>query len=238
VRKGRANPVPDAPFSRRAPFIPHQPRWFQRLGAHGVFLLERLLTTSLRFQWRDDAGLLGGKASASVIFCVWHNRLALAMAIFRKLNSVQQSPRRLAAMVSASKDGAFLAAVLERFGIHPVRGSTSRRGPQALLELTGWAERGYDLAITPDGPRGPRCVAQAGVVTLAQLTGLPIVPVACRCAHKIRLRSWDAFQIPLPLSGCEVWLAEPIWIPRQASETEREAVRLALEKWLRTGCGD
>ena len=84
----------------------------------------------------------------------------------------------MAAMVSASKDGGFLASILECFGVQPVRGSSSRRGPQALLELTGWAERGYDLAITPDGPRGPRYVVQEGIIALAQVTGLPIVPAS------------------------------------------------------------
>ena len=62
--------------------------------------------------------------------------------------------------------------------MQPVRGSTSRRGPQALLELTSWSERGYDLAITPDGPRGPCYVVQDGIMSLAQLTGLPILPVS------------------------------------------------------------
>ena len=68
----------------------------------------------------------------------------------------------MAALVSASKDGAFLTAILEQLKVQPVRGSSSRRGAQALLELTTWAERGYDLAITPDGPRGPRYVVQEG----------------------------------------------------------------------------
>ena len=83
----------------------------------------------------------------------------------------------MAALVSASKDGGFLSGILELFGVQPVRGSSSRRGPQALLELTTWAERGHDLTITPDGPRGPCYQVQDGVMSLAQLTGLPIVPV-------------------------------------------------------------
>ena len=106
--------------------------------------------------------------------------------------------------MSASRDGAFLAAILERFGVQPVRGSSSRRGAQALLELTTWAERGYDLAITPDGPRGPRYVVQDGAMSLAQITGLPIVPVSYFLKWKIQLKSWDGFQIPLPFSICEV----------------------------------
>jgi lysophospholipid acyltransferase (LPLAT)-like uncharacterized protein len=136
-------------------------------------------------------------------------------------------------LVSASKDGGFLSEVLRCFGVQPVRGSSSRRGPQALLELTTWAERGYDLALTPDGPRGPRYVVQSGVTALAQLTGLPIVPVSYNLTWKLQARSWDRFQIPLPLSVCEVILAEPVRVPRQASNEERERRRIELENTLR-----
>ena len=69
-----------------------------------------------------------------------------------------------------------LARFFEHHGVQPVRGSSSRRGARALRELTRWADKGYDLAITPDGPRGPKYAVQGGVITLAQLTGLPIVP--------------------------------------------------------------
>ena len=117
--------------------------------------------------------------------------------------------------------------------MQPVRGSSSRRGPQALLELTTWAERGYDLAITPDGPRGPIYVVQEGVMSLAQLTGLPIVPVSYHVNWKIRVKSWDRFQIPLPFSHCEMIYAKPIFVPREATNAEREKLRLQLETELR-----
>ncbi len=139
----------------------------------------------------------------------------------------------LAAMVSASRDGAFLAAILECFNVQPVRGSSSRRGRQALLELTTWAERGYDLAITPDGPRGPRYVVQDGVTSLAQLTGFPIVPVSYRLGWKIRAKSWDGFQVPLPFSRCEMIYEKPIRVPREASAAERESLRRQLEQVLK-----
>src|ERR1044071_3246116 len=123
--------------------------------------------------------------------------------------------RGIAAMVSASKDGGFLTAILECFKVKPVRGSSSLRGSQALLELTSWAERGYDLAITPDGPRGPRYVVQEGVMTLAQLTGLPIVPFSFSAHWKICLKSWDGFQVPLPFSRVDLSLGKPIFVPRE-----------------------
>src|ERR1044071_9522816 len=123
--------------------------------------------------------------------------------------------RGIAAMVSASKDGGFLTAILECFQVQPVRGSSSRRGAQALLELTTWAERGYDLAITPDGPRGPCYRVQEGLVALAQITGIPVIPVSCNLSSKICLKSWDQFQIPLPFSRCEIILEKPVYIPRE-----------------------
>ena len=120
----------------------------------------------------------------------------------------------------------------------PVRGSSSRRGPQALLELTTWADRGYDLAITPDGPRGPRYQVQEGVMSLAQVTGLPIIPFSYRLGWKLRVNSWDAFQIPLPFSRCEMNIGRPIRVSRDASDAEREALRAALESRLKELSGE
>jgi lysophospholipid acyltransferase (LPLAT)-like uncharacterized protein len=135
-------------------------------------------------------------------------------------------------MVSASKDGGFLAAILECFRVEPVRGSSSRRGRQALLELTTCAKRGYDLAITPDGPRGPRYQVQDGVMSLAQVTGLPVVPFSFRAQWKIQAKSWDRFQIPLPFSRCELVMGEQMLVPREASDDERKELRRQLEHRL------
>jgi len=231
-------PVPPRKSKSNGVVIPNAPRWHQRLAAALVFVLERVLTLTLRWEFQDHSGLFTSDPTPPVIFCVWHNRLALSMAIWRKFPQRVQPERRLAALVSASKDGALLAAVLEQFGVQPVRGSTSRRGPQALLELTGWAERGYDLAITPDGPRGPRYHVQEGVIALAQLTGLPIVPVTCNLKPKVTTRSWDQFQIPLPFAKCALVFSAPVSVPREASDDQREAARCELERGLRESARD
>src|SRR5258708_39515635 len=201
---------------------PNQPKSLQCVAAWLVFLLEKFVAASLRFRWRDHSGLAEGQDTQPVIFCLWHNRLAISMIVHRR------HPRKLAALVSASKDGALLAAVLGAFGVEWVRGSSSRRGPQALLELTSRAELGYDLAVTPDGPKGPRYVVQKGVIALAQVTGLAIIPVTCNTNRKISIKSWDQFQIPLPFSRCELILNQPILVPREAGGTRRTAVRGAL----------
>jgi lysophospholipid acyltransferase (LPLAT)-like uncharacterized protein len=212
--------------------IPHTPRWHQRIGAWAVFALVRLVAATVRYQYHDRTGFLDGKAGPA-IYCVWHNRLPLCLEVYRDYVIRRNPTAGLAAMVSASKDGAFLASILERFRVHPVRGSSSRRGPQALLELTTWAERGYDLAITPDGPRGPRYVVQEGIMSLAQLTGLPIVPASYHLNWKLRLNSWDRLQIPLPFARCEFCLGSPVRVPREPSDAERENLRRQLEQTLK-----
>jgi len=223
---------PGLGMSHKSVVIPHKPMRSQQLVSWVVFLAERLITSSLRCEWRDLSGLAEAQDAPPVIFCLWHNRLAISMIVHRR------HPRKLAALVSASKDGALLAAVLSRFGVEQIRGSSSRRGPQALLELTSRAEMGYDLAVTPDGPRGPRYVVQQGVIALGQVTGLPIIPVTCNTRWKVCLKSWDRFQIPLPLSLCELILNKPILVPRGADESQREERRMELETCLRQSSDD
>ena len=214
--------------------VPNAPRWHQRLGAWLVFALVRSVSATLRYRWHDRSGFYDPPPAGAAIYCVWHNRLALCLEMYRRYARQRIRTPGMAAMVSASRDGAFLAAILECFKVEPVRGSTSRRGPQALLELTGWSERGYDLAITPDGPRGPCYVVQEGIMSLAQLTGLPIVPVAYHLPWKIRVKSWDRFIIPLPFSRCEMNFDDPIRVPREATDAERDALKQRLETSLRT----
>jgi lysophospholipid acyltransferase (LPLAT)-like uncharacterized protein len=179
-----------------------------------------------------------------VIFAVWHSRLALSLGIYARLNRRwrqsprwQQTPPRMAVMVSASRDGGMLARTLELAGVQPVRGSSSRRGPQALLELTSWAGQGYDLAITPDGPRGPRCVVQDGVLAAAQLTGLPILPFSIHLPWKYVAPSWDGFQVPIPAGCCFISVGEPLRLDRDASDAARAQARAELGRRLE-GAGD
>ncbi len=215
------------------PIIPQQVKWHGHLAARLVHAIITLVAATLRTEFRDRSGCFGGSSSTPVIFATWHNRLALSLVIHPKFLQASHPARRLAALVSASRDGGMLARILELFGVQPVRGSSSRRGAQALLELTSWAERGHDLAITPDGPRGPCYRVQEGAIALAQLTGLPIVPASYSLGWKIRLRSWDRFQIPLPFSRWRVEFGEPIRVPRDADDAVRERLRLELENRLK-----
>src|SRR6516164_7352987 len=156
--------------------VPHTPKWHQRLVAWLVWLVVSSVTATVRFRLRDPHGFVARKDFKQTIFCIWHNRLALCVKMYFAYGCKDDGAPGLAGLVSASKDGALLSAIFQCFGVQPVRGSSSRRGAQALVELNTWAERGYDLAITPDGPRGPRYVVADGAITLAQITGLPLVP--------------------------------------------------------------
>jgi lysophospholipid acyltransferase (LPLAT)-like uncharacterized protein len=214
--------------------IPNQPRWHQRLAASLLVSAIRVVAATIRFRWRDFSGFSASLTTGPAIYCFWHNRLALCTAIHQRDIKPLHPPRGTAGLVSASRDGAFLADVLYKSGVQPVRGSSSRRGPQALLELTSWAERGYDLAITPDGPRGPRYTVQEGVIYLAQLSGLPIIPISCHLNWKVQAGTWDRFQIPLPFTRCEIAAGKPIRVARDTSDPEREALRQQLEQTLRS----
>lgn len=221
-----ANP---SPARASGVIVPQQPKWHGRLAARLIWLASTALAATLRWRWRDETNLFENGGKEPVIFCLWHNRLALSLILFRRYVQARQPQRKLAALVSASRDGGMLARVLELFDVEPVRGSSSRRGSQALRELVSAGERGCDLAITPDGPRGPCYVVQDGIVSLAQLTGMAIVPASFHLSWKWRLKSWDRFQVPLPFARCEVQLGEPVRIPREASAAERERLRAKLE---------
>jgi len=213
--------------------VPHAPRWHQRLGAWIVVTVVRLVAATIRYHYDDRSDFFNGSSRGPALYCFWHNRLALCTALYRRYAQPRKPGAGIAGMVSASRDGAFLSAVFEGFNVEPVRGSSSRRGPQALLELTTWAERGYDLAITPDGPRGPCYTIQPGVMSLAQLTGLPIVPFSYHLNWKIRAGSWDRFQIPLPFARCDVIVGKPILVPRETTDEQRAELGQKLEQTLR-----
>ena len=205
--------------------IPHAPKWHQRLAAFLVFISLRGLLLTVRCRMKARSDFFSPDAPAPAIFCIWHNRLATCVKVLDVHRRPNNSGAGMAALVSASKDGALLARILEWFRIQPVRGSSSRRGAQALRELTTWAERGHDLTITPDGPRGPCYQVQDGITSLAQLTGLPIVPVALNLNWKISIKSWDRFQIPLPFARCEVCVGRTFHVPADASDAAREKLR-------------
>ena len=218
--------TPVRPAQKSGVVVPQRLKWHGELAALAVFTLIKALSLTWRVKLVNEPE----PATAPVIFSIWHNRLALCMKAYYRFGKPRWPAPGLAALISASKDGALLARVLKYFRVAPVRGSSSRRGRQALLEMTTFIEDGYNAAITPDGPKGPKYKVQEGIIALAQVTGATIIPVSARVSRKWTLRSWDAFQIPKPFALCEMHLHKPLRVPREATDDEREALRVELER--------
>jgi lysophospholipid acyltransferase (LPLAT)-like uncharacterized protein len=214
--------------------IPHQPKWHQRLAGWLIHGAIRSLAMTIRFRVNKESIFFTMVPPEKIIFVIWHNRLVLSLVIYHRYVVGRDRQRKLAAVASASRDGGLVASIIERFGVRPVRGSSSRRAAQALREMVELAGQGYDLAITPDGPRGPRYTLPEGVISTAQLTGLIIVPVAYHLNWKICLKTWDRFQLPLPFARCDITTGRTMRIPRTASDAERAELRQQLETEMRS----
>lgn len=223
----------DSPRPRaaaRGSNVPLPPTLGGRFAARLAWVVAASVSATLRWEFDDRSGLFGPDSREQAIFAIWHNRQLLAPGLYRRFFRNHRSTRRLAALASASRDGAIAARILELFGAHAVRGSSSRRGALAMAEMIDLARAGYDIAVTPDGPRGPRYRVQPGTIVLAQYTGLPIVPITLTLSRKKVLPSWDGFQIPLPFGRCAVSTAEALRVPRTLEESERAQWVTELER--------
>lgn len=136
------------------------------------------------------------------------------------------------AMVSLSKDGTYLAAILEHWGYTLARGSSSQGGSAALATLADAAQKGTVL-ITPDGPRGPRHIAKAGAVVAAARSGASLIPIRVEIhSAYIFKRSWDLFELPLPWSKVNVYVGTPLVIPGNASHEHIDTITTTLQREL------
>lgn len=163
---------------------------------------------------------------APLIYAIWHGRILMIPCLYARANRVH-------VMASRSRDGELEARFLRRFGFEVVRGSTTRGGAAALRSLVERLRRGLEAAVAPDGPLGPAYVVQPGVITLARLSGVPILPLTFSAAPAWRLRSWDEFLVPKPFAQGVVSFGPPLAVPRSAGRTEQETLRKQLESTLR-----
>jgi len=159
--------------------------------------IARLWCASLRITPDDEARRLLADPQGTV-FVLWHNRLFGIAEVHRRFRRPYVR-RPIHGLISASRDGAWLAAFFERMGIRAVRGSSSWRGAQALRESLRTLETG-DLGVTPDGPRGPCYDFKPGVALLTRKAQCPIALLSLNFERAYRLKSWDGFYLPLPFS--------------------------------------
>ena len=135
-------------------------------------------------------------------------------------------------MTSLNRDGDVIAQCIQRFGYLAPRGSSSRGGLRALAEMAREIHRGRDCAFTVDGPRGPKYIAKQGPILLAFKTGAPIFCFHISMKHKLQLKSWDEFQIPLPFTQALVLKAPPLWVPADASEAHLRDLQQQMQTML------
>lgn len=200
-----------------------------RLIARVASAIMHLLFRTLRFRFIDHAGVLTNPPREPLLWAFWHNRLLISAYMFERFFPT----RRGAAMASQSKDGEIIAAIIAAFGLRPIRGSSSRGGARALIEMKRAHDAGFDVAITPDGPRGPKYHVNPGIVKLAQLTGSKIFPMHIEYSRCWRLRSWDGFMIPKPFATVTITFDALHPVAPTTIEEEFEAERLKLEQLLR-----
>lgn len=167
------------------------------------------------------------------ILAFWHRHLLLMPYSYRG--------SRISVLVSQSQDGELIARTVARLGIDSSRGSSSRGGITGMRSLLRKAAEGWDIAFTPDGPRGPLREVQPGVILAAAATGLPIQPVAIAASRAKLLRSWDRFVVPLPFSTVHFVYGEPLVVERRgdtveaANELKRrlDAAEAEAERWAK-----
>ena len=192
---------------------------------------------ALTWRWRldDRGGWLGRPMPGPpILWVVWHNRIGMAPQMYWKW--FRRQP--VAVLTSASKDGEVLAETCRHFTMEAARGSSSRRGAQALRECLTYIKKGRDVCITPDGPRGPRYRLQPGIIRLAAHTGAPMLPLHLRPKRAWRLKSWDGFLIPWPFTRVDVILDPPWTVAKTNDEAALDAEQARLEDVMRRGADD
>ena len=215
--------MPDLAGSERIHQLPFSQRMLIWLGS---FLI-RMLCATLHYKLIDEAGLLDEVVPKPVILLLWHNRILATPVLYRRYCTRRKG---LLVLTSASRDGAYLSEFVRCFGLGSVRGSSSRRGAAALFDLIRTLEEGFDLCVTPDGPRGPRYSLGPGAILLSERCQVALVPLLIEYSGYWRFKSWDGFAVPKPFSKVTVTISPKIQIGVTSSEGEFEDERKRVEK--------
>jgi len=199
-----------------------QARLISILGFRAVQLLGSTLRWKTEGLEHFDAIVAGGRQP---VMAFWHGRILPATYYFRR--------RGIVVITSENFDGEWIAGIIERFGYGTARGSTSRGGRKALLQLVRDLAAGKPAGFTLDGPRGPALIAQPGAVWLSKATGHPVLPFHLEASRYWTLDSWDRTQIPKPFSTVAIAMGEPFQVASDADEGALERARLMLEERLK-----
>ena len=196
-----------------------------RIADLAFYMAIKLIGATMRWEIAGEENLDGVKADGrQPIYCLWHDRIFGGTYFLRD--------RGIVVITSQSLDGEYIARFLKRFGFGTVRGSSSRGGVKALVEMIRYMRHGLPMAFTVDGPRGPRYVAKTGPVILAKKTANPILAFSVECSGFWTVGSWDRMQIPKPFTRARFTFAEPIFVPADADDALLESKRMELQKSL------
>jgi lysophospholipid acyltransferase (LPLAT)-like uncharacterized protein len=213
----------------------HENRKAIVLGTLAGWLM-KLCAMTLRFRIEDRCGIsVPGTHPSPVIYALWHNRFFTVPSAWRKICG---NSRKSVVLTSASLDGAVVARAMAVFGLGSVRGSSSRRAVAALIGMKRAIQEGFDVCVTPDGPRGPRYVFHPGMVKIAEATHTPIIPIHVRFGSAWRMKTWDRFVIPKPFSRVHIIFDHPLRVAPASDEAAFEAERQRIENALLTGVDD
>jgi len=206
-------------------FKPLKKRLVAWLGPWFTYWATRILGWTVRVEViNPDIPKCFWERGTPVIFVFWHGRLLMMPLV--------NQGKKLSFLVSPHRDGQVVGKALKQFGLHPILGSTTRKSFSGFKNMIKALQNGSDVALVPDGPRGPRYKAQIGVIELSRLTGKPIVPVTFGASKKIIFKTWDRFLLPYPFSkGVFIW-GEPIQVDPHGDRTHIEEKRLLLENRL------
>lgn len=197
---------------------------YSTVGVLGQGLVRSLFTT-VRLQTMGEEHLLPFRdAGKPVIFVFWHGRLLPLVHVHRRQGAV--------VLVSEHGDGEYITRVLRRLGFGVVRGSSTRGAVGGLKGLIRAAAQGHDIAVSPDGPKGPNREFKHGALTVARMTGLPIIPIGVGAKGGWHVDSWDQFLVPRPFSTVRVAYGPPCLVSRDASELEIESKARSLTQTL------
>ena len=180
----------------------------------------RLVFRTIRWRWirREVFERLWEEGKPCVV-AFWHGRLLMMACAWRR-----DLPFHM--LVSSHPDGLLISRTIAYFGIDTVAGSTTRGGLDAVMQMVRHLRDNDSVGITPDGPHGPRMRVSEGVIRVARMAGVPIVPLTFACSRRLVVRSWDRFVVPLPFcNGVFMW-GEPIEIDRRA---DLHSARAAVE---------
>jgi len=194
----------------------------------GVLLL-RAIRLTVRFRYTGFASMKRGLlAEEPTIFAFWHGQLA-NWAVFTPRT---MTPEHVSILVSRHADGEIIARAMRAMGVGAIRGSSTRGGAGALMAMAEYLKGGGCVAITPDGPRGPRHTVSRGALMVARLSGVRIVPVAAAASRALCLSSWDRMEVPLPFSCIALIEGEPIRVPARPGAEEEARLMERLKEAL------